>query len=229
VRAAAENVVSTAAVSVEVIKSSLLIQGPKHPCLVLAHGAGAGMDSEWMQRVSDLLVARGVGVVRFEFPYMQQRRAAGTRRPPDRQPRLLEHWQQVVASLDTPVEQLVIAGKSMGGRMASMLADELGVAGLVCLGYPFHPQGKPEKLRTEHLLALKTPSLFVQGSRDALGNREEVGGYGVSSAIELLWLEDGDHDMKPRVKSGFTQAQHLSVLADRVATFVHSQVSGSPR
>jgi len=213
------------AVSTDAVKSSLLIHGPKHPCLVLAHGAGAGMDSEWMQRVTDLLVARGVGVVRFEFPYMQQRRAEGTRRPPDRQPRLLEHWQQVVASLDTPVEQLVIGGKSMGGRMASMLADDLGVAGLVCLGYPFHPQGKPEKLRTEHLLALNTQSLFVQGSRDALGNHQEVAGYGLSRAIELLWLADGDHDMKPRVKSGFTQTEHLNLLADRVASFVHATVS----
>lgn len=206
------------------MKASLLIQGPQQPRLVLAHGAGAGMDSEWMQQVSDLLVARGVGVVRFEFPYMQQRRVQGTRRPPDRQPRLLEYWRQVVALLDTPVEQLVIGGKSMGGRMASMLVDDLNVAGLVCLGYPFHPQGKPDKLRTEHLLQLKTPSLFVQGSRDALGNREEVGGYGLSEAIDLLWLEDGDHDMKPRVKSGFNQLQHLQLLADRVAAFIHDQV-----
>lgn len=208
--------------TIDEVKASLLAQGPESPRLILAHGAGAGMDSEWMQRVTDLLVARGVGVVRFEFPYMQQRRAEGTRRPPDRQPRLLEHWQQVITSLDTPVEQLVIAGKSMGGRMASMLADELGIAGLVCLGYPFHPQGKPEKLRTEHLLDLKTPSLFVQGTRDALGNLEEVKQYGLSNEIELFWLEDGDHDMKPRVKSGFTQTEHLTSLADRVASFVHA-------
>lgn len=207
----------------ESIRAGFLRQGPEQPCLLLAHGAGAAMDSDWMQTVTELLVARGVGVVRFEFPYMQIRREQGGRRPPDRQPRLLEHWQAVIEAIQIPPEKLVIAGKSMGGRMASMLADEVGVAGLVCLGYPFHPQGKPEKLRTEHLADLQTPTLIVQGSRDPLGTREEVEGYDLAAAIELLWLEDGDHDMKPRVKSGFKQAQHLDALADRVAEFVHQR------
>lgn len=198
----------------------LLRDGPASPCLVFAHGAGAGMDSNFIQTVTDLLAARGIGVIRFEFPYMQQRRALGSRRPPDRQPKLLAHWRKVLDAIDVPPEQLVVAGKSMGGRMASLLVDEVGAAGLVCLGYPFHPQKKPETLRTEHLADLKAPTLIVQGTRDALGNLEEVGGYELSPAIEICWLEDGDHDMKPRVKSGFTHTEHLVSLADEVAQFV---------
>ena len=110
--------------------------------------------------------------------------------------------------------------------MASLVADELGVKGLVCLGYPFHPQGKPERLRTAHLAELQTPTLIVQGTRDALGNREEVEGYTLSSAIRLHWLEDGDHDLKPRVKSGFTHDQHLRDCVEEVAAFVGANTPG---
>lgn len=103
--------------------------------------------------------------------------------------------------------------------MASMIADEVGAAGLVCLGYPFHAPGKPEKTRTDHLQALQTSAVIIQGTRDAMGNQDEVGGYNLSGAIELFWLEDGNHDLKPRVKSGFTHDQHLLAAADRIARF----------
>lgn len=194
------------------------------PTLVLAHGAGAPMDSDFMQIMAELLAARGVRVVRFEFPYMQERRQSGKRRPPNRQPELLQTWREALADCRTQFQDqampLFIGGKSMGGRMASLIADEESVDGLVCLGYPFHPQGKPEKLRTEHLEALQTPTLVVQGTRDALGNREEVKGYTLSAQIELLWLEDGDHDLKPRVRSGCTHAQHLETAATAIAAFM---------
>lgn len=106
----------------------------------------------------------------------------------------------------------------MGGRVASMVADELfaagRIAGLICLGYPFHPPGKPEHLRTAHLKGMRAPALIIQGTRDEFGTGDEVPGYGLSSAIELLWLEDGDHDLRPRKTiSGFLAADHLQSMA----------------
>jgi predicted alpha/beta-hydrolase family hydrolase len=196
-----------------------LCTGPAAPLLVLAHGAGAPMDSEFMSTMAALLATAGIGVVRFEFPYMQERRRTGSRRPPNPQPVLLECWRQQVAALGDPA-RLVIGGKSMGGRMASLVADELGVAGLVCLGYPFHPPGQPEKLRTAHLATLQTPTLIVQGTRDALGNADEVAEYPLAAAIQTCWLEDGDHDLKPRQRSGHTHAGHLHMTAQAVAEFI---------
>ncbi len=195
--------------------------GPEQPLLVLAHGAGAPMDSPFMDNLAGLLAEQGVGVVRFEFPYMQERRENGKKRPPNKQDVLLDSWREVIEELGNP-ETLYIGGKSMGGRMASLIADEQAVAGLVCLGYPFHPQGKPEKLRTEHLADLQTPTLIVQGTRDKLGSQEEVETYSLSSAIDVLWMEDGDHDLKPRVKFGFTHEQHLKRTAEKIAEFVKS-------
>lgn len=116
---------------------------------------------------------------------------------------------------------LVIGGKSMGGRVASMVADELhaagAIAGLLCLGYPFHPPGKPDQLRTAHLERLQTPALICQGARDPFGSREEVAGYALSDSLEIVWLEDGDHDLKPRKRvSGLSAADHLATVADAV-------------
>lgn len=193
------------------------------PLLLLAHGAGAPMDSEFMHNMAELVAVLGIGVRRFEFPYMQQRRLMGSKRPPDKQDVLLQCWRDVIKQAATDFgakRKLVIGGKSMGGRMASLLADEQQVAGLVCLGYPFHPTGKPQQLRTAHLHHLTTPTLIVQGSRDALGTRDEVGGYALSTQIECLWLEDGDHDLKPRRKSGYSHAQHMQTAAASVAEFM---------
>jgi len=186
--------------------------------VVLAHGAGAPMDSDWMNDFATGLAARGLHVARFEFPYMQRRREDGKRRGPDRPPVLLEAWRQAVAELGDP-GSLVIGGKSMGGRIASMVADECGVAGLVCLGYPFHPPRKPDKLRTAHLEELASPTLILQGTRDPFDTREEVPGYGLAEGIEVHWLEDGDHSFKPRVRSGRTLEQNLAEAMDAVATF----------
>ena len=114
---------------------------------------------------------------------------------------------------------LIVGGKSMGGRIASMVADECGVAGLVCMGYPFHPPRAPEKLRVAHLQTLRTPSLILQGTRDPFGTPDEVEGYDLSDAIDVHWLEDGDHSFKPRVRSGFTLEQHMNAAADQLAAF----------
>jgi predicted alpha/beta-hydrolase family hydrolase len=196
------------------------------PLLVLAHGAGAPMDSEFMNRMTELLLEHGIAVARFEFPYMVERRVKGKKRPPNQQKVLLACWCSVIQRLRKLMLQLdstqllFIGGKSMGGRMASLVADKCSVKGLVCLGYPFHPAGKPEKTRTEHLHTLKTPSLIVQGTRDKLGNVSDVAGYDLSESIKIFWLEDGDHDFKPRVKSGLTQAQHMQATVEAIKQFV---------
>lgn len=196
----------------------LLIEGePGSPTLVLAHGAGAAMDSRGMTDVTSRIAARGIRVVRFEFAYMAARRD-GVRRPPPRADTLLDEYRAVLAEVGG---RPVIGGRSMGGRVASMLADDADVAGLACLSYPWHPPAKPDQPRTAHLDHLRTPALIVQGTRDPFGTPDEVARYALSPAIELLWLEDGDHDLRPRTAvSGFTYAQHLDTAADAVASFV---------
>ncbi|WP_324734064.1 alpha/beta family hydrolase [Pseudomonas paeninsulae] len=189
--------------------------------LILAHGAGAPMDSEFMTQMAKLLAVRGVAVLRFEFDYMAARRLDGKKRPPNPQVKLLEKWRGVYTQVRQQVAgPLAIGGKSMGGRMASVLADELGADALVCLGYPFYAAGKPDKPRVAHLADLHTPTLIVQGERDALGDRQTVAGYRLSSAITLHWLASGDHDLKPLKRSGFSHEQHMQVAADSVAGFL---------
>ena len=193
--------------------------------LILAHGAGAPMDSVWMSEMAERLAARGVSVLRFEFPYMAQRRLDGGKRPPNQQVKLLECWSEVYEEVRRHVAgPLAIGGKSMGGRMASLLADALHADGLVCLGYPFYAVGKPEKPRVAHLADLKTPTLIVQGERDALGNRETVEAYTLSPRIDVMWLVAGDHDLKPLKASGFTHEQHLDAAADHIASWLRSHV-----
>ncbi|MDF3936284.1 alpha/beta hydrolase [Pseudomonas citronellolis] len=196
-------------------------QGALSATLALAHGAGAPMDSPFMDAIAQRLTARGVAVARFEFPYMAARREDGRRRPPNPQKQLLECWRQVYAQLRAQVEgPLAIGGKSMGGRMASLLADELGAAALVCLGYPFYAAGKAEKPRVAHLAELRTPTLIVQGERDALGDVAHVADYALSPAIQLHWLAAADHDLKPLKASGLTHEQHLDSAAQRIASFL---------
>jgi predicted alpha/beta-hydrolase family hydrolase len=196
-------------------------EGKAFATLILAHGAGAPMDSEWMNDMAGRLAGLGVNVLRFEFPYMAQRRVDGVKRPPNPAPKLLDCWREVFAVVRRHVAGvLAVGGKSMGGRMASLVADELGVDALVCLGYPFYAVGKPEKPRVEHLAGLKTRTLIVQGERDALGNREAVAAYSLSPSIEVTWLAAGDHDLKPLKVSGFTHEQHLASAAQKVSEFL---------
>ena len=186
--------------------------------VALAHGAGAAMDTPFMAAMALGLGERGIRVVRFEFPFMAGRRRDGKRRPPDAAGKLIACWREVVGELGP--EALVIGGKSMGGRIASMIADEQGVRGLLCLGYPFHPAGRPDRLRIEHLAALATPTLILQGERDALGARDEVEQYALSSAIRLSWLPDGDHSFKPRKASGRSEQENLDTAVTVSAAFV---------
>lgn len=205
---------------VEIVNDSWLIDGPESELsLVLAHGAGAPMDSEFMNVMAAGVVQHGLRVVRFEFSYMAARRGDGKKRPPDREPTLLECWRGVLRELGA-AERLVIGGKSLGGRMASLIADELGVAGLICLGYPFHPPGRPERLRIDHLRSLQTPTLILQGERDSLGRRDEVSGYPLAPAIRLDWLPDGDHSFKPRKGSGRTLVDNLAQAVQQATAFI---------
>jgi predicted alpha/beta-hydrolase family hydrolase len=203
-------------------RGELVSDGPASAArtIVLAHGAGAGMNTPFMSFFAEGLAAQGLRVVRFEFPYMAAARQGGRRGPPDAPAVLRQTWLKVIDKLGS--ETLVIGGKSMGGRIASMVADEARVLGLVCLGYPFHPVGKPERLRVEHLETLKTPALMVQGERDPFGNRAEVAGYALSGAIRLAWIEDGDHDLKPRKSSGTTQQRNWEAALGEVGKFVAS-------
>lgn len=199
----------------------MLLDGPEdaRTTLVLAHGAGTPMDAPFLARVACELAARGVRVARFEFPYMARRRAEGRRGPLDRQPVLLAAWRDVVRELGGG-PRLVIGGKSLGGRMASMLADEVEARGLVCFGYPFHPPKQPERLRTAHLEKLRTPTLIVQGTRDVYGTPDDVAGYVLSPAIRVAWIEDGDHDLRARAVSGRSQDRNLGEAIDTVARFL---------
>ncbi|RIL07842.1 MAG: alpha/beta hydrolase [Proteobacteria bacterium] len=195
--------------------------GPERSAHVvaLAHGAGAPMDDPFLDTIAAGLAARGIRVARFEFPYMARRRDTGKRSAPDREPVLLDAWRAVVAALGGGA-RLVVGGKSLGGRMASLVADEVGARGLVCLGYPFHPPGKPDRLRTAHLAALRTPALIVQGERDPFGTRDDVAGYRLAPSIRVHWIADGDHSLAPRKASGRTQAQNLAEAVEIVAAFV---------
>jgi len=192
--------------------------------LILAHGAGAPMDSDFMNAMAERLALQGIAVLRFEFPYMAQRRLDGGKRPPNPQARLLECWREVYEGVRRQVQgPLFIGGKSMGGRMASLLADDLGAQGLVCLGYPFYAAGKPEKPRVAHLADIATPTLIVQGERDALGNRQTVAGYALSAKVQVSWLAAADHDLKPLKASGFSHEQHLDTAARQVHDFIQHQ------
>jgi predicted alpha/beta-hydrolase family hydrolase len=189
------------------------------------------MDSTGMNALVGPIVSRGIRVVRFEFGYMAARRQ-GVRRPPPRAESLAGEYRDAVAAVRGagPVGSLLIGGKSMGGRVASLLADELAdlgyIHGLVCLGYPFHPPEKPQQLRTAHLHDLRVPTLICQGTRDPFGARDEVPGYALSPAIDVHWLEDGDHDLRPRKAiSGRSYAENLGETADAVAAFAAARSS----
>jgi predicted alpha/beta-hydrolase family hydrolase len=177
------------------------------------------MDSPFMNEVAQGLAHAGIAVARFEFSYMAERRTRGTRRAPDRMPVLQQAFRDAVAELGGGA-RLVIGGKSMGGRVASMVADDLGARGLLVFGYPFHPSDKPSVLRTQHLGALRTRALFVQGTRDNMGSRDEVAGYSLSKQIELAWIEDGDHSLKPRRREGHDPAHALAMAIATAAAFI---------
>jgi uncharacterized protein len=187
--------------------------------VVLAHGAGAGMRSEFMQTIADVLVDGGSDVWRFEFPYMARGRSS-----PDRTPVLEETWRLVIDHVRSATDlPLFVGGKSMGGRIASqVVAAGTDVAGLVFLGYPLHPPGKPERSRADHLAAIKRPMLFVEGTRDPfcpLDKLEKILSE-IDAQTEIVVISDGDHSFKVRKSSGRSTPDAWSEVSGAVRDWV---------
>lgn len=200
-----------------------LLNGDKsgRPNVLLAHGAGAAMDTPWMNTMAEGLAAGGFRVARFEFSYMAARRAGGSKRPPGKAETYVPEFHAAIDALGC-AGPLIIGGKSMGGRVASLIAqalyDQGHLSGLLCLGFPFHPPGKPDRPRGAHLAGITCPTLICQGTRDPFGTQAEVEGYPLAPAVTLRWLEDGDHDLKPRKReTGCSLSDHLATTAAHVA------------
>ncbi len=199
--------------------SQWIVEGPESgPLFIFAHGAGAGMEHDFMSAVANGLVEQGIRVVRFNFPYMVKRAEDGKKRPPDRAPKLLEAYEEVITHFTN--QPVVIGGKSMGGRMSSLLAENELVAGMACLGYPFHPPGKPEKYKGEHLATIEKPTLILQGERDTFGKKEEVEHFALSEQVRVIFVPDGDHSFKPRKSSGYTEAENIELAVKLLADFI---------
>jgi uncharacterized protein len=199
--------------------------------LILGHGAGAGQQSTFMVDFARALSALGLDVVTFNFPYIEQRR-----RIPDRGPVLEARYRTVIDQTRTKVSSasrfLFIGGKSMGGRIATQVAaadPALPVAGLVLLGYPLHPPGKPAERRDKHLPAIRRPILFLQGSRDAFGTPEQLAPIvtGLQPAPTLRVVDDGDHSFKLRRKDPAAQSGLYANIQQDIVAWIRRLVSGS--
>jgi hypothetical protein len=199
---------------------SLLWTGPVGaPVLVLAHGAGAPMDSPFLQSLAGLLADEGVRVGRFEFAYMAGRRS-GRRKPPPRADVLDAEF---LAVLERVPGRVCIGGKSMGSRAACRVAGRLGVrrvAGVVCFGFPFHPPGKPEAVRNDLAAAGDAPVLVIQGERDPFGTRAEVEAMRLQTTVTLSWIEMANHDLAPPKTAAVTKPEALALAARSAANFV---------
>lgn len=207
--------------------ASVLIDGDDKAqvTLLLAHGAGAGMEHEFMADMAAKLAQKGIKVVRFNFPYMVKRAQDGKRRPPDRAPKLLADFAEKIATFAAQSKYLFLAGKSMGGRMASHLAEHESVRGVMCLGFPFHPPGKPENYKGEHLAELTKPTLILQGERDTFGTKQECESFKLADCVQIQFIPDGDHSFKPRVKSGFTEQDNRELAAKLMHQFIQTQIN----
>jgi uncharacterized protein len=194
--------------------------------IVLGHGAGANQLSGFMRMVANGLAERGLDVLTFNFLYMEQARKA-----PDPKPRLESCYQAVIeAALKHPKlkkNRLVIGGKSMGGRIASQVAaaDGTGIDGLVFLGYPLHPPGRPDKLRAEHLKDIERPMLFMQGSRDAFGTPDEIRAILKQQKVKakIYEISGGDHSFKVP-KSAGSQEEVYEKVMDEIEAWVRGLV-----
>lgn len=176
--------------------------------VVFAHGSGISMNHEFMQSVAAAMVSKDFTVYLFNFGYMQQIQITGTKQPPPAAAKLELELLALLNELALP-DPLIIGGKSLGARVASLIVERTNALGWFALGYPFHPQRKPETLRVEHLLTSHKPGLIVQGTRDALGCYDEVLGYKLPVHIDLRWLADVDHSFKPFKASHYSQIQAI--------------------
>lgn len=191
--------------------------------LILAHGAGSNQLTPSMTRMATGLAGRGVETVTFNFLYSERKK-----RVPDKNDKLEACWRCVIAAFREKDKKLVIGGKSMGGRIASQVAaaDSSEIAGLVLLGYPLHPPGRPEQLRSKHLPDIKVPMLFVQGSKDAFGTPEELKPILKKlKNTELCIVENGDHAFKVPKSVGVSQDEADAFVLDRVEAWLKRKVS----
>lgn len=191
--------------------------------LLFAHGAGVGQQSAFMQQFITSLAQQGVQVLCIDFPYMQQMQESGKRRPPPPIAQTLAQLAEWYALL-SPLSALPlwVGGKSMGGRVATLLASQQACPGVVVAGYPFHPPKAPDKLRLDHWPAIECPLLVLQGERDPFGTRSEVAHYDLPANAHIEWLEDGDHDFKPRRSSGQTHKVLIDEATQIAASFVRA-------
>ncbi|GHB20958.1 alpha/beta hydrolase [Pseudovibrio japonicus] len=210
--------------------TEILWTRPEGECLgtlVLAHGAGAPMDSNFMNRFAEAAAEHGIAVARFEFDYMAKRRETGKKSPPPRADKLIGEYQKAVQLVLDEVEgPILIGGKSMGGRVAAALAGGESlpkrVSGVVCLGYPFHPIGKSDldNWRLDQLQNAQRPIFIAQGDRDQMGSRSEVEVVDLPETISIDWLEDGNHDLAPRGASPATWNGNIEQSAQKTAEFL---------
>ncbi|CCN81829.1 putative Alpha/beta hydrolase [Vibrio nigripulchritudo SFn27] len=201
--------------------TQVLIDGEGDLTFLFAHGAGAGMEHEFMEQVAKGLSSLGIRVVRFNFPYMVKRSEDGKKRPPDRAPKLLEAYQTILED-QANGKPVVIGGKSMGGRMASLMSESELVSGIACLGFPFHPPGKPENYKGDHLATIAKSTLILQGERDTFGKKEECADFAFSKNVALTFIPDGDHSFKPRKSSGHTQDSNIELAVSHLERFIRS-------
>jgi len=196
--------------------------------LILAHGAGANQRSGFMVQFAGALAARGIETITFNFVYSE----AG-RRLPDRNDELEACWRSVIAACRSGTiggnrerRKLAIGGKSMGGRIATQVAaaDPDALAGLVLLGYPLHPPGRPDKPRSKHLPEIRTPMLFVQGSRDAFGTPDELAPIVATptAPVRLCVVEGGDHSFKVAKKGARSQDQVYEFILDEIERWLRA-------
>ena len=192
----------------------------RRTAVILAHGAGQGMDSPFMKFFQDELARRGFLSVAFNFDYTDQKRKI-----PDPQPKMQALYRRVVGEVaqEHGPRTIVIGGKSMGGRVASYIAaDTAGVGGLVFLGYPLHPPGKPDQMRDAHLYGIPLPMLFLSGTRDAFADRALLEGVvgKLGDRATLRWTEGGDHSLKV----GKGKADSLMAAADTIEEWVKKKI-----
>ena len=199
---------------------------PPVATLLLAHGAGAAMDSAFMNKLAAALASQGIAAARFEFAYMAGRRTGGPKKPPPRADKLIAEFQTALQSVLSQSDgTLLIGGKSMGGRVAAMLAGGGSLPGrakgVACFGYPFHPTGKADaEWRLQPLQDAKRPVLVLQGDRDPFGSKAELDEVTLPAHVSLTYLEDGNHDFGPRGKSPATLDGNIKLAAEAVRAFV---------
>lgn len=193
--------------------------------IVFAHGAGAGPESEFMQHISGVLEEKGYKVQRITFPYWQKVVQTGKKRPPDRAPVLDQYFVETVQALRDPSQPLFVMGKSMGARVAARTAEQLGATGMIGLGFPFHPPGKPEWDRFDDLACAHVPSIIIQGSRDPFGNENWLELERLPSFVRVQWLAAANHDLVAPKRTGLSPEQGWQQVVNMVDQFIQEQLN----